>query len=152
MMYVQKITKSKSTIGRFMSVTILSVLPLMFIIEDMLLYGVMISASLLLAYAILRYAVIRVEVDSDGIYKHFNLIPRSRNKLVSAGDITEVECREDENAQKSNEYSFSDDVIPMDVEGSVHIHSESGNKIVVSSESPQDLTDAINEIRNEPSN
>lgn len=135
-----------------MSVTILSVLPLMFIIEDMLLYGVMISASLLLAYAILRYAVIRVEVDSDGIYKHFNLIPRSRNKLVSAGDITEVECREDENAQKSNEYSFSDDVIPMDVEGSVHIHSESGDKIVVSSESPQDLTDAINEIRNEPSN
>lgn len=135
-----------------MSVTILSVLPLMFIIENMLLYGVMISASLLLAYAILRYAVIRVEVDSDGIYKHFNLIPRSRNKLVSAGDITEVECREDENAQKSNEYSFSDDVIPMDVEGSVHIHSESGDKIVVSSESPQDLTDAINEIRNEPSN
>lgn len=151
-MYVQKITRSKSTIGRFMSVTMLSVLPLVFVIENVLLYGVMISASLLLAYAILRYAVIRVEVDSDGIYKDFNLIPMSRNKLVSADDITEVECREDENAEKSNEYLFNDNVISMDVEGSVHVKTKSGDRIVISSDTPKDVADAVKGIRKKTPN
>lgn len=141
-MYVQRITNKKYTIRRFMTVMAFSVLPLVFVIGNPLAYAY-ICVSLVISYAILHYSVIIITVDPDGIYKDFNLIPMEKSRIVSSDNIAKVEHRKNENAERSNEYKFGDNVISMDVEGSVHIETKDGGRIIISSESPEEMSDAI---------
>ena len=144
-MYVQEVEKKRSTIFQYMILAISTTLPFVVVIEDYALYGIIVLASASVAFAILYFSTIRVEVRTGGIYRNFNLSPMT-NKIISKEDIVNVEVKSDENAQKSNQYSFDDTVISMDVEGAVHIESNE-DKVVISSENPEELADAVKEIK-----
>lgn len=144
-MYVQEVERKKSTIFQYITIVIVTTLPFLIVIEDYALYGITVLASASVAFAILYFSNIRVEVRTDGIYRNFNLSPMT-NKIISKEDIVNVEVKSDENAQKSNQYSFGDTVISMDVEGSVHIETNE-HKAVISSENPEALATAVRDIK-----
>jgi archaellum component FlaF (FlaF/FlaG flagellin family) len=143
-MYTQEVEKKKSTIFQYMTLVISTTLPFIVVIEDYALYATIILLSASVAFAILYFSTIRVEVRTDGIYRNYNLSPMTK-KIISKDDIVNTEVKSDENAQKSNQYSFGDTVISMDVEGAVHIDSDE-DKVVISSENPEELANAVKEI------
>lgn len=143
-MYVQEVEKKKSTIFQYMILAISTTLPFAVVIEDYALYGIIVLASTSVAFAILYFSTIRVEVRTDGIYRNYNLSPMT-NKIISKDDIVNIEVKSDENAHKSNQFSFGDTVISMDVVGAVYIESDE-DKVVISSEKPEELVNAVKEI------
>lgn len=114
--------------------------------ESPLPYLGIIVAGLLVGLFILYVSKVRVRVNNDGIFRSYNLSPRSDQKLIDSSNITSISARPDQTAYESGTPDLCN-ILTREGYGSVRIESKDGEEEFVSSRDPELLKEKIEDLK-----